>query len=468
MKTLRTISLRLRVQLALFVVAALSCLLSFALAVLLNIKTIDEVERDNIRSAESYLVSVGFFELLSKNQSLDLDPEIPKKLQLAELSELVQIYQAPDQLLYSNFKTRRIPALEKIIRSHVDRGLFILKIPFARGSQEAQERSYLAQVRSYRSTNKTFWFLIAARRPTLFSVARESLIPFLSVFTILMALSFLASIFIARRSLKPLHELAAYLDSLHFDKIKRWDRVSLERIPQDFAIMATRINELVLRAQSSYIRLHDLSHYLAHEIRTPLTIIRGEIETELMRQGEDHPHMTVLSSALEEVSRIENIVSTVLRLSRTQRGAEAYRPVPVALQAWLQKNLPILEKDSHLKIEYNGPEKSLPTVFLDPELLQLLLSNLFRNIRAHVGAEARAEFRAYQQGPIVVLEVSDNGPGLTEAQLLDVNQVEIAGEEIGLGLSLCKEISRVGYLPIHFENKSPKGLRVTIKCPIQN
>jgi signal transduction histidine kinase len=224
-----------------------------------------------------------------------------------------------------------------------------------------------------------------------------------------------------------------------------------------------------LVAQGSYIRLHDLSHYLAHEIRTPLTIIRGEIETELLKGGEkNHPQAQILGSALEEVTRIERIVSTVLRLSRKQRGGDAYRPTEVQILDWIQKNLATLERDSHLQIHFEAPKKTLPNVFLDPELLQLLLSNLFRNIRTHVGESAIAELRLYEQGSSVVIEISDNGPGLSDAQLLDVNQLDIAGEEIGLGLNLCKEISRVGYLPLLFENKSPLGLRVVIKCPVHH
>jgi signal transduction histidine kinase len=254
------------------------------------------------------------------------------------------------------------------------------------------------------------------------------------------------------------------LDVAHF---KAWEPFPLENQPKEFQPIVRKVNELIVRIQNGFLKFHQLGQFVAHEVRTPLTVIQGEIENALESPGlRPEEYGDTLASCLDEVSRIEEIVATVLRISVQDGAVRPYAPETIDLDSFLRELLPKYERYTGRTFVLAPAGIQDPSIFADRELLTLLLGNLLRNVARHTPLPTQAEVRVFPQGSSeIAIEIADRGPGLSADLLQAVNSDQMGSELLGIGLSLCKQIANVSHLKLEFANRPEGGLTARISCP---
>ena len=226
--------------------------------------------------------------------------------------------------------------------------------------------------------------------------------------------------------------------------------------------------------------LGELGANMAHEINQPLTAIANYSQGALLRlakQGQGSAPDPVLIQALEQIGQqVERINQTVQRLrSRLQKRPR--QPEPTDLVALVNGLLPLLEQmlaplGVALEVRWQGQPRLLA---LDGTGVEQLLLNLIKN-----GAESAAQRdKGDEPGRVelsvafdpaqLLLEVRDNGPGLTlpEAQLQQAFHSDKA-DGMGLGLAICRDVVELHRGQLSLSNLSPRGCLARVVLPIHS
>jgi len=212
--------------------------------------------------------------------------------------------------------------------------------------------------------------------------------------------------------------------------------------------LARRARELEASDRARRQLLADVSH----ELTTPLTAIRGYVETLAMpglaSDGADR--LRYLEIVRDETMRLERIVGDLLDLARLEAGGGTLRIQEVSIadlfaRVAARHERPAQDRQVRLVTEI---EEGADVVRADPDRLEQALQNLAANSLRHLPAGGRVEFRARRSGGAVVLAVADNGEGIAPEHLpfifdrfykADASRSNEA-EGSGLGLSIVKAI----------------------------
>lgn len=212
---------------------------------------------------------------------------------------------------------------------------------------------------------------------------------------------------------------------------------------------------------------------LAHEVGTPLGIVRSRAEYVLSKLGASHPQARGVAVIIEQIDRVARTIRQMLDFSRVQPAAVR----PVALKqaaAWLTDVLQYEVQRRKLTLVVTV-SPSLPKLAADPDQLQQLLLNLAMNAcdacrpDGQVAIGAREE-RSGEGWPCLRIEVADDGCGIPEEQRQGIFDpfftTKKRGQGTGLGLTVAAQIARNHGAQIEVESEVGRGTRVTLFWPL--
>ncbi|MBS7811879.1 sensor histidine kinase [Roseococcus pinisoli] len=211
---------------------------------------------------------------------------------------------------------------------------------------------------------------------------------------------------------------------------------------------------------------------LGHDLRTPLTVIRGAAETLRVSNLPEATRADLLLSIEEEATRLARWMSAILDIVRLETGQLTPRREPLALREALENAAARAEKIHPGRPVVLEVADGLPRPRLDPSLLDRVLENLVDNALKY--AEGRVRLGARREGAQVALTVEDDGPGIPPADLprvfdafFRVHRPDSVAAGSGLGLSICKGL--VGAMGGRIAAESPiaegRGTRITLRFP---
>jgi two-component system sensor histidine kinase BaeS len=211
---------------------------------------------------------------------------------------------------------------------------------------------------------------------------------------------------------------------------------------------------------------------IAHELRTPLSILRGEIEA--LQDGIREVNRDSLDSLFSEAKHLNKIVTDLHELSLADTAALSIQKVPVDAVAVLNETLGHFKQgfaENQIAIE-NSLENQPPTsVIGDADRLQQLFSNLLENTLRYADAPGTLKIGQERTENRWVLFFEDSGPGVPAEALdrlfdrlyrLDRPRSRTMGGS-GLGLSICKSIAKALGGEIRALNANSGGLRIEVE-----
>jgi signal transduction histidine kinase len=208
---------------------------------------------------------------------------------------------------------------------------------------------------------------------------------------------------------------------------------------------------------------------IAHEIGTPLGVVRGRAERIAEKLGADHPQAAGARTIVDEIDRVSRTIRELLDYSRPS----AARGVPVALPdvARTVVELLALEAQARLVTVAVDLPAALPPVEADPDQLQQVLVNVVQNgIHACApGGHVTIRSRAVSAGRLA-LEVEDDGAGIPDEvrdRVFDpFFTTKKRGEGTGLGLTIAARLVRAHGGEVDLDSAVGRGTRVHIAWPL--
>jgi heavy metal sensor kinase len=254
---------------------------------------------------------------------------------------------------------------------------------------------------------------------------------------------------IAGRALAPVRRVAAAAELITARRLDQ--RLPVPGSGDEIAELARVLNRMIDRLEASFLQATRFSADASHELKTPLTILRGEIEQALREPALSEGQESLLANLLEETQRLTEITEALLLLSRADAGRLELELEPLDLPALLGEileDVEILAAPRGITIDAQVPGDA--TVRGNAQFLRQVLLNLFDNAIKYNEAGGAIRVRVECADSRVTICVANTGPGLTAEQGARVFDRFYRAEPSrnsattghGLGLSICREIAR--------------------------
>ncbi len=276
-------------------------------------------------------------------------------------------------------------------------------------------------------------------------------------------------LWVTRRSLKPLDEIARVASQLGGETLET--RVALDAdAAVELVQVGDALNHMLARIDRSVRGMRRFTADASHELRTPLAVLRGELEVTLRRPRNGDELRRTCEEALEEVDRLSELVELLLTLARSDAGQLPVERRLASVHEIVQRVVAPYEAvavDRGLTLECAG-DASLEAT-LDAGLLERALVNLVDNACKFTPAGGRIRVETVARAGGVDIVVDDSGPGLDAEATERLFERFYRGSRarttpgFGLGLALASDVVRAlgGRLDA---GKSPLGgARFTIE-----
>lgn len=213
---------------------------------------------------------------------------------------------------------------------------------------------------------------------------------------------------------------------------------------------------------------------MAHELRTPLSIISGELEA--MSDGIRPLDKEQLASVQEEVKHLASLVDDLHSLTLTDSGALAYKMQSLDLNDVIQMSIDAFQRpaeDKNLEFRWNGPEQPV-TIQGDEQRLRQLLHNLLDNAVRYTDAGGFISVALLKDTHEVRLVISDSAPGASEQECEQLFERLYRQEGSrnrhsggsGLGLAICRNIVEAHGGTITASPSQDGGLEIITTIPL--
>ncbi|WP_020560373.1 ATP-binding protein [Thiofilum flexile] len=281
----------------------------------------------------------------------------------------------------------------------------------------------------------------------------------------------LFSFLIARQLVKPIDQLRHATTRLTEGQyglqmpVKSQDE--LGKLTSDFNQLSSRLKENE-GARKQWIM------DIAHELRTPLAILRGEIEA--LQDGINEPDEETINSLHQEVLHLNRLVDDLYTLSMSDSGALSYHKVPLDISSLLNDTLNQFQKAlSDQGIRLSTAIAPYPVMVQgDEQRLQQLFQNLLKNTLRYTDSPGELQVKLQTTSKEVFIQFSDTAPGVPDESLpkLFERLYRVEGSRnratggAGIGLSISYNITHAHNGNIQAHHSPLGGLAITITLPL--
>ena len=284
------------------------------------------------------------------------------------------------------------------------------------------------------------------------------------------AIAVALGILLARTLTKPMRELTAAIRDMAKGRLQQQVPV---RTRDELGELATAFNEMSADLARSDGLRRQMTADIAHDLRTPLTVITGYLES--LRDGILEPTPERIDTIYGEAQHLFHLIQDLRTLSLADAGE-----LPLQRQAILPSDLlqRVTAAHTHLAekqkvaLHFNSDD-DLPEIDVDQERMVQVLGNLISNAMRYTSEGGRITLDARREGDTVLLSVADTGEGIPAEILPKVFDRFYRGEasrprqdgETGLGLAIAKSIIEAHGGTITVDSGVGKGTTFTITLP---
>lgn len=281
-------------------------------------------------------------------------------------------------------------------------------------------------------------------------------------------------VFLSRTITRPIRELTRATHAISEGDLSQQVPV---RTNDELGELARAFNKMSAELSRSVNARKQMTADIAHELRTPLSLILGHAEA--VHDGVLPPTKENFEIIREEAVRLEHLVDDLRTLSLADAGELSILPQPIEPDRLLREVTSLYQyqaQKKNISLELDGAigaTPPLPTLEVDPGRMTQVLTNILDNALRHTPEGGRIVLSARQRGGRVELAVQDSGPGLPKEETeriferfyrADASRRRDEGGS-GLGLAIAKSIVQAHNGQIWAESEPGKGLKIIISLP---
>ncbi|MCP9448577.1 MAG: ATP-binding protein [Nitrospira sp.] len=284
--------------------------------------------------------------------------------------------------------------------------------------------------------------------------------------------TWLGSLWLAKKVLTPIEALCAGAETMSEADLGK--RLALDSPYTEFRRLTQAVNSVLDQFQRNSETQRNFCEIAAHEMKTPLTILRGNLEVALLKARTADEYRDVLLSNLEQVDRLIALTRPLLTLAKFTSSKPPVQLAPLEVEPFLHEivqELALLANDRRITLSLDA--RAVPPILGDPQWLKQAMINLLDNALRYTPAGGTVTVRARAEGREVLIEVEDTGHGIEPEHIPHLFErfyrTEWAKAEdaagTGLGLPIVKEIVEAHGGTISVTSRVGQGSVFTLRIP---
>lgn len=276
------------------------------------------------------------------------------------------------------------------------------------------------------------------------------------------------ALLLSRMMLVPIKILTTKLTNLDEKFLKEID---FKHLPEEFCPLGNSINKLINRIQTFVKYQKELFVGVAHELKTPLAVMKTKNEVTLLKERDKERYIEALVSNNEAIKTMNSMISSILEIGR-QEGAQFEEPVNVNVISFLEKlgnGFKILAHQESKEVILNLEPKIL-NMKIQTTLLTHVIQNFVQNAIKFSPTGAKITISSKVVNSNFIIEVTDEGVGIDESKDLFAPFKRFGDKGgAGLGLFLAKSAAQALGATVSIKNRTDRsGAISTLIVPIQN
>jgi len=277
--------------------------------------------------------------------------------------------------------------------------------------------------------------------------------------------------FMARRAVAGVETVTQTARQISEGSLK--ERVPVKKHQDEIDQLAITFNLMLDRIQALVNGIREMSDNIAHDLKSPITRIRGISEVTLTTGASDKDYETMAASTIEECDRLLDMINTMLVISKTEHGVNKLDNQEVDITAIVRDACELFQspaEDKAVRLICDAPGNF--SIYGDNRLIQRMIANLLDNAIKYTPSGGTVHVSVQPENNyFVAITVKDTGVGISDGDIsriferfyrCDPSRSE-AG--IGLGLSFARAIARAHGGDITVASIPDKGSTFTITLP---
>lgn len=328
---------------------------------------------------------------------------------------------------------------------------------------------------TYKGQKEPYLIQVASVLPPVVNVLRDRLFHISAGVLFVLLFAGIIGLIFVRRFLKPVMKIAE--TAKHISRENLSARVNTGRVDQEMRYLADTFNDMISRLEGSFRYISEFSSQVAHELKTPLAIIRGEAELALRKERDTDEYKRVIMTNLEETDRMLKTIENLLLLTKLEYQREAFKFERVDLVEFLNQIYEqgrVLASARGITLDIDMKQKEI-IVNADRLHLRRLFFNLIDNAIKFTPENGKIGLSVkYLPNNKVAVCVSDSGAGIPKEELPKIfkrfyraqNKYSAGVSGSGLGLSIAQSIARIHGGEISVESSLQNGSTFTVTLPL--
>lgn len=279
--------------------------------------------------------------------------------------------------------------------------------------------------------------------------------------------------FLTERILKPVNEITKMAKTITHKDLT--GRIQMKDVDDEMRSLVEAFNEMIARLETSFDHINEFSSQVAHELKTPIAILRGEIELALRKERDPKEYQRVLHVSLGETQRLLRIVEDLLLLAKLDYRPDIFKMEYFEVTQFfkdLYEQTKILAVDKNLKVHLSLPDQEI-VLKGDKFHLRRLFYNIIHNAVKFTTAEGSITIKIKAHEDYLMTTITDTGMGMSQEEQFKVfdrfyHADKGKGIEAGngLGMNIALSIAKIHLGSIEFSSELNQGTTFLVKLPL--
>ena len=272
------------------------------------------------------------------------------------------------------------------------------------------------------------------------------------------------------KTLRPVKDVIGSVHAISAHQLTH--RIDSTNVPTEIEELVQTFNRLLANIEEAFNRITTFSSDASHELKTPLTVIRGEIEVALRKERTPAEYKAVLEGVIQETLRVQETIDKLFLLTKKDTAELTKNFKELYLDEILTDLISQTQKFASTRSVEIKTIRMIPvTIHASQILIKIALGNLLRNAVIYSKERGEVRISVDEEENAYLLKIEDDGCGIPAKDLPFVFERFYRADKArsrkeggtGLGLAIVKMILDIHHYDIDIQSKVDQGTTITIK-----